>query len=137
MEYKEKIKSAIEKAQANLSFDRKLKDEAIETFKKREQEEEAPIKLLIQEYLDEELKDCNGNAVRDSYVIASQNGYPAYKVVKRGMQFIFGTPMFNPSVEVVTYSASKEPKVGKKVKSLGKSDLSEMVILFEDVECLA
>ena len=137
MEYKEKIKSAIEKAQANLSFDRKLKNEAIETFKKREQEEEAPIKLLIQQYLDEELKDCNGNTVRDRYVIASQNGYPAYKVVKRGMQFIFGTPMFNPSVEVVTYSPKKEPKVGKKVKSLHKSDLSEMVILFEDVECLA
>ena len=133
MDYKEKIKTAIQYAQSNLDFDRKLRDVAIEVFKKREQEEEEPIRLLIQQYLDEELKDINGNTIREDYVIATKNNYPAYKVVKRGMQFIFGTPMFNPSVDVVTYSPTKEPKVGKKLKKLHRSELREMVIMFDDV----
>lgn len=131
MDYKEKIKSAIERAQENLAFDRKLRDEAITAFKKREQEEEEPIRLLIQQYLDEELKDCNGNTIREGYVIASKENYPAYKVLKRGMQFVFGTPMFNPSVEVVTYSPSKG--LGKKTKTLHRSELKELQIMFEDV----
>lgn len=131
MDYKEKIKSAIERAQENLTFDRKLRDEAIAAFKKREQEEEEPIRLLIQQYLDEELKDCNGNTIREGYVIASKENYPAYKVLKRGMQFVFGTPMFNPSVEVVTYSPSKG--LGKKKKTLHRSELKELQIMFEDV----
>lgn len=132
MDYREQIKSAIEKAQTNLAPDRRLKDEALEAFRKREHDEEEPIKLLIQQYLDEELKDVHGNAVMVGYVVAHETGYPAYKVVKRGMQFLFGTPLFNPSVEVVTYSPSKEPKTGKKEKSLHKSDLSKMTILFDD-----
>ncbi|MDD2962552.1 MAG: hypothetical protein PHQ65_12025 [Bacteroidales bacterium] len=132
MDYKEKIKSAIERANQNLAFDRKLRDEAIEAFKKREQEEEEPIRLLIQQYLDEELKDINGNTIREGYIIVSQNNYPAYKVIKRGMQFLFGTPLFSPSVQVVSYSPTKEPKFGKKVKTLHRSELSKMVIMFDD-----
>jgi hypothetical protein len=128
MEYKEKIKSAIEKAQENLAFDRKMRDEAIAAFKKREQEEEEPIRLLIQQYLDEELKDCNGNTIREGYVIATKENYPAYKVIKRGMQFIFGTPLFNPSVEVVTYSPSKG--LGKKAKTLHRGELKDLQIMF-------
>lgn len=130
MDYKEKIKAAIERAQENLAFDRKLRDEAIANFKKREQEEEEPIRLLIQQYLDEELKDCNGNTIREGYIIATKDNYPAYKVIKRGMQFVFGTPMFNPSVEVVTYSPSKG--LGKKVKTLHRSELKDLQIMFED-----
>jgi hypothetical protein len=128
MDYKEKIKSAIEKAQENLAFDRKMRDEAIAAFKKREQEEEEPIRLLIQQYLDEELKDCNGNTIREGYVIATKENYPAYKVIKRGMQFIFGTPLFNPSVEVVTYSPSKG--LGKKAKTLHRGELKDLQIMF-------
>ena len=131
MDYKEKIKSAIETAQKKLSLDRKVRDEAIEAFKKREQEEEEPIRLLIKQYLDEELKDCNGNTIREGYVIANKDNNSAYKVIKRGMQFTLGTPMFNPSVEVLTYSPSKG--LGKKVKTLHRSELKEMQIMIEDV----
>ena len=132
MDYKELIKSAIERAHENLAFDRKMRDEAIAVFKKREQEEEEPIKLLIKQYLDEELKDCNGNTIREGYVIATKANYPAYKVIKRGMQFVFGTPMFNPSIEVVTYSPSKG--LGKKTKKLHRSELKEFHIVFEHVD---
>ena len=133
MDYKEEIKSAIVRANQNLAFDRKLRDEAIINFKKREQEEEEPIRILIQQYLDDELKDSHGNTIRKGYVIATKNNYPAYKVINRGMQFVFGTPMFNPSVEVVSYSPAKEPKIGKKSKTFHRSELSEMVIMFDDV----
>lgn len=131
MDYKEKIKSAIERAHKNLAFDRIMRDEAIAAFKKREEEESEPIRLLIQQYLDEELKDCNGNTIREGYVIATKENYPAYKVFKRGMQYVFGIPMFNPSVEVVTYSSSKG--LGKKAKTLYRSELKELQIMFEDV----
>lgn len=133
MDYKEEITLAIDRARENLVIDRKLRDEAIEVFEKREQEEEAPIKLLIGQYLDEELKDSNGVTIKEGYIISPEKGYPAYKVIKRGMQVIFGTPMFNPSVQVVTYSPTKEPKIGKKEKSLHRRELSEMIILFEDI----
>lgn len=129
MNYKEEIKAAIKRAHENLALDRRLKDEALANFKKREQEEEAPIKLLMQQYFDEELKDCNGNTIREGYVIATKTNYPAYKVIKRGMQFIFGTPVFNPSVEVVTYSPSKG--LGKRVKILHRSELIELQIMFD------
>lgn len=133
MDYKELINSAIQKANENLVFDRQIRDKALADFKKREQEEEEPIKVLTEQYLDEELKDSTGTTIREGYVIASKNGYPAYKVIKRGMQVLFGMPMFNPSVDVVTYSPDKEPKTGKRVKQLHRRELKEMTILFEDV----
>ena len=127
---KEEIKKAIERAQSNLAQDRKERDEAIANFQRRENEELEPINRLIQQYFDEELKDCNGCTIKENYVIINpEKKYPAYKVIKRGMQSFFGTPMFNPSVEVVTYHTEKG--LGKKIKTLHKSELKEFQVLFE------
>jgi hypothetical protein len=134
MDYKEKIIQAIEKAHQNLALDRKIRDEAIAKCRKREQEEEERIKLLLKQYFDEELRDCNGNSVREGYIIATQDHRLAYKVIKRGMQFLFGEPRFNPSIEVVKYSVLKEPREGKKIMSIYKRDLKNMVIMFDDSE---
>lgn len=130
MDYKEAIKIAIKTAHDNLEADRKLRDDALTAFKKREEEEEHPIKLLIGQYLDEELKDCNGCSIKEGHFISNQRGFPVYKVLKRGMQFVFGIPLFNPSVDVVVYNVSSGIySSGKKPKQFHKSELSEMEIL--------
>ena len=133
MDYKILIKEAIEKANQNLSVDRQIIKEDIEQYQKREKEELEPINLLINSFFDDQLKDCDGTTIRENYVIAHKEKYfPAYKVIDRKMQWIFGEPMFNPSVEVVSYSLIKEPKIGKKVKSLHRSELEDFRIMLID-----
>lgn len=133
MDIKKRIETAIELASSNLVVYRERFNDAKIALRKQEEIEGAPVKVLINEYLDSELKDVNGNTIREGYVIAKNlTGYPAYKVVNRGMQFIFGTPMYNPSVEVLVYNAFKRATIGKRLKSLGKSELSEFVIVFDD-----
>lgn len=128
MDYKQEIIAAIDNAKKELAPAMKIRDAAIEVFNKRRIEVEAPIKLLIGKYLDSELVDCYGNSIREGYIIANKNtGYPAYKVINRGIKFIFNEPIFNPKVEVVTYSPTKG--LGKKSKFFCKEQLEELVIV--------
>ena len=131
MNYKEEIKKAIETATNNLKPDRKLRDEANEKFKQRESEELIPVKKLIEAYLDDTLKDKNGISIKIGYIIS--DGKYNYKVINRGMQFMFGEPLFNPSVEVKKYDINTKTIIGKKINDLSGWELLEFVFITEEI----
>lgn len=128
MDYKSKIIAAIEKAEKNMQVHRVIKDNALKAYYQKEKEEEVPVRELIKQYLFEELKDRNGSTVSKGCVITNERNHPAYLVLGTGMQVIFGTPIFNPSAEVVTYKSNQE--LGKKKKRMHKSELKDYTVLF-------
>jgi len=131
MDLKEQILEAIKNAENGLKPHGAIRDEAIRKFNEVRQELELPVKELIKEYLDFELKDANGASVREGYVISTPKGYPVYKVMDRGMQSLFGIPLWNPRVIVLTYDITEKAVKGKRQKEFCKSELSEMVIVFD------
>lgn len=128
MDLKEQIKAAIETANLNLQTDRKAREDALEKFRQREEEEAKPVKLLIAQYLDEKLVDIDGCCVNIGDILAHKSG-PTYKVVNRGMQFVFGEPMFNPSVTVLTYHVLSLSTIGKRPKELHPSELKDYMVV--------
>lgn len=60
------------------------------------QEMEKPLLALLEVYYDENLKDKKDQSVRKGNTIT--NGKSNYYVHDRGMQFVFGTMLFNPRI---------------------------------------
>jgi DNA integrity scanning protein DisA with diadenylate cyclase activity len=59
---------------------------------------EQPFLDLIEQYYDEQLLDKNKNSIRVGYQL--KLGKKTYKVINRGMQFVFGEILFNPRVMI-------------------------------------
>lgn len=86
---KENMDKVLEPAREKLA-------EAKKEFYQAARVEENLFEELILKYYDETLIDANGKPVRVGDTIS--NGKHIYEVVNRGMQFVFGTMMFNPRV---------------------------------------
>ena len=130
MNYQEEIKKAIKTSLNNLKPDEEVRDEAIRKFKQREAEELKPVKELLEMYFNDTLKDRNGISIKKGHII--YDGKYCYKVIDRGMQFIFGEPMFNPSVDVQKYDINTKTIIGKKTFNHGGRCLLDFEFIAEE-----
>lgn len=129
-DYRAILLAANEQAVENVRPLKQRMNEAYNDYKAAEKLELEKVQLIMEEYFNEVLLDRNGAIVKVNYVISlPELGKPAYKVISRDMQWLFGTPMMNPAVEVLRYYS--DGTLGKKSKRLHRSDLEEMQIILD------
>jgi hypothetical protein len=114
-----------------LAFDLEpLKRELAEAkakFNSKALEVEAPYLELLEKYYDEKLIDINGKSVNVGDFITNKKA--TFKVINRGMQFVFGEMMFNPRVICQKLRDNGEPSVYGKEKHIHPAELKEYAVL--------
>jgi hypothetical protein len=123
---KELLEEAIQRQAEALNPEREALKAAEKVYNDREEILRAPILKLCEEYFDQELKDNDGNTIAVGSII--NNGQKSYKVVSRGMQWFFGTPMMNPSVNAKIIIKGNV-KNSSKSKNISRSELKEFSIV--------
>jgi len=133
---KQRLENAIKKAEINLTIDRHEFEKAKRRLKDREEEEQEPIRAILAEFLDTTLVDMHGTPILNNYIITTENRHPSYVVKSRGMQFLNGTPLHNPSVKCLRYSALDKKIISKKIIEFYPSELKTMLIVGEYTEII-
>jgi hypothetical protein len=115
------------KLQEDLEPLRQELKEAKAKFKSNAKQLEAPYLEMLEKYYDEKLIDINGVSVKIGNTVS--NGKISYKVINRGMQFVFGEMMFNPRVICQKIRASGDTARYSKEKHIHPSELKEFTVI--------
>lgn len=124
---KEELTASYQKLDSDLEPLRTELAEAKANFDLKAKEAELPFLKMLEMYYDENLVDINGKPVKVGDIIT--NGKATYKVINRGMQFVFGQMMFNPRVMCQKIRDAGNVAAYSKEKHIHPSDLKLYAVL--------